>query len=327
MVQVANPRTVAANAALHVAPVSPPPASADGPRAKDVYQNVQVLGDLSVGEFTRTMLAITAWVAPQEGCVYCHNPANLAEDAKYTKVVARKMVQMTQYVNAEWKPHHNGTGVTCYTCHRGNAIPANVWFTPPSPQHTTGLMGDDTGQNKASAVVGLSSLPNDPFTPYLSDNKAMSDIRVNGNTALPTGNRHSIKQAEHTYGLMMHMSTSLGVNCTFCHNTHAFNQWDGPPQRVNAWYGIRMAGALNVDYLKPLTDVFPANRKGPTGDVAKVNCATCHQGVNKPLNGAKMAQDYPALMRAPQPAAAPASAPVTAAAAVSTPAVAAVALR
>ena len=44
-----------------------------------------------------------------------------------------------------------------------------------------------------------------------------------------------------------------------------------------------MVRDLNKDYLEPLTDVFPANRLGPTGDVAKVNCATCHQGVDKPL--------------------------------------------
>jgi photosynthetic reaction center cytochrome c subunit len=31
------------------------------------------------------------------------------------------------------------------------------------------------------------------------------------------------------------------------------------------------------------------------GDVAKVNCATCHQGVFKPLYGASMAKDYPEL--------------------------------
>ena len=46
----------------------------------------------------------------------------------------------------------------------------------------------------------------------------------------------------------------------------------------------------------PLTASFPADRLGPTGDVAKVNCATCHQGVYKPLYGAQMAKDYPELL-------------------------------
>jgi photosynthetic reaction center cytochrome c subunit len=41
--------------------------------------------------------------------------------------------------------------------------------------------------------------------------------------------------------------------------------------------------------------VFPDNRKGPQGDVLKVNCATCHNGINKPLYGFSMAKEYPEL--------------------------------
>jgi photosynthetic reaction center cytochrome c subunit len=63
-----------------------------------------------------------------------------------------------------------------------------------------------------------------------------------------------------------------------------------------AWYGIRMARALNNEYLEPLANVFPAHRKGELGDVAKANCATCHQGDYKPLNGAQMAKDFPELL-------------------------------
>ena len=297
MVQITNPRVTAPVQAKQTFPEALPPAPADGPTARQVFQNVQVLGDLSVAEFTRTMLSITAWIAPVEGCTYCHNPQNLAEDTKYTKVVARTMIQMTQRVNTGWAKHHNGTGVTCWTCHRGNAVPANVWFTALPNKRSVGIMGDDAGQNKAAESVGWTSLPYDPFTPYLLDGKTNPDIRVYSTTALPTGNRHSIKQAEHTYGLMMHMSGALGVNCTFCHNTNSFASWAGPVQRVNAWYGIRMVGDINANFMKPLTDKFPASRRGPGGDVAKVNCATCHQGVNKPVNGAKMAKDHPALLK------------------------------
>jgi photosynthetic reaction center cytochrome c subunit len=52
---------------------------------------------------------------------------------------------------------------------------------------------------------------------------------------------------------------------------------------------------LNVNYLDPLTPVFPANRLGPNGDVAKINCATCHQGAYKPLYGASMLKGHPEL--------------------------------
>jgi len=96
----------------------------------------------------------------------------------------------------------------------------------------------------------------------------------------------------------MHMSDGLGVNCTYCHNTRNFKTWDSsPPQRTVAWHGIRMARDINNNYLEPLTKSFPANRLGPLGDVAKVNCATCHQGVYKPLYGAPMAKAYPELLK------------------------------
>ena len=297
MEQVYNPRTLAVKVAANQAPTAPEAASADGPKAKDIYKNVQVLGDLSVAQFSRHMASITQWVSPEAGCTYCHIAENFADDSKYTKVVARRMIQMTQRINVDWKPHVAETGVTCYTCHRGNNIPENVWFAPKDKKYAGGLLGDLAGQNLAAKSAGLTSLPFDPLSPFLMDS---AEIRVNGKQALAaTGadaNRSSLKQTEHTYSLMVHMSESLGVNCTYCHNSRAFQSWEeSRPQRTTAWYGIRMARDLNNDYMKPLTDTFPPHRLGPTGDVAKVNCTTCHQGAFKPLYGAQMAKDFPEL--------------------------------
>ncbi len=295
--QISNPRSTAVKVALNVAPASLDAASPEGPKAGAIYQNVKILGDLSVAQFSRTMASITQWVAPKEGCTYCHNAANFAEDSKYTKVVARRMIQMTQRVNSGWKQHVAETGVTCYTCHRGNNIPANVWFAPKDRKYENGLLGDLAGRGLAAPSAGLTSLPFDPYTPFLKDS---AEIRVNGKEALAaTGadaNRSSLNQTDHTYSLMVHMSESLGVNCTYCHNTRSFQSWEqSRPQRATAWYGIRMARELNNDYLVPLTDTFPDYRHGPKGDVAKVNCKTCHQGVFKPLYGAQMAKDFPEL--------------------------------
>lgn len=302
MEQVYNPRLLAKNAGLNTAPEAPPPASPDGPKASQVFQNVKVLGDLSIGEFTRTMTAITQWVSPEQGCVYCHDGANLASDAKYTKVVARRMLQMTQHINTDWKNHVAGTGVTCYSCHRGNPVPSKTWFEPLGPPSSRSLVGNSAGQNAAAPEAAWAALPNDPFSPFLQH---AENIRVIGTSALPAGNRQSTKQAEWTYGLMMHMSQSLGVNCTFCHNSRSFGQWDqSSPQRYTAYFGIRMVRDLNVSWLEPLTDTFPIERLGPNHDVAKINCATCHQGAYKPLYGAQMMKDYPALMTPPQAAAA-----------------------
>ena len=113
---------------------------------------------------------------------------------------------------------------------------------------------------------------------------------------MPTGTHQSIKQTEWTFSLMTHMSTALGVNCTYCHNTRSMSSWEtSPPQRVTAWYGIRMVRDLNNQFMEPIAKVFPPHRLGPTGDVAKANCQTCHQGVFKPLYGVSMLKDYPEL--------------------------------
>lgn len=294
MLQVYNPRILEPQIEQNQPPVALPAAPSDGPKASQVYQNVKVLGHLSTAEFVRHMTAITSWVAPNEGCVYCHNPANFAEDSKYTKVVARRMIQMTQHINVDWQQHVSNTGVTCFTCHRGQPVPSKVWFTAPPQKKGADFIGNKNAQNTADqeSVKGA-SLPYDHYTEYFKEAKP---IRVAGDTALPTGNRASIQQGEFTYGLMMHMSDSLGVNCTYCHNTRSFGDWtQSPPQRTTAWYGIRMVRDLNLEYMEDLTSVFPAERKGVLGDVAKVNCATCHQGAYKPLYGAKMAKDHPEL--------------------------------
>lgn len=298
MAQIVNPRVdpQRLDAQLAAVPASTPQASDAGPRAGDVYQNVQVLGDLSVAQFTRLMQAITQWIYPEQGCAACHNLNNLAEDSVYTKMVSRRMIQMTQHVNGEWNAHVGETGVTCYTCHRGNAVPEYAWFNSGEDIYMAqGLVGWRNGQNTPAEAAGLSSLPEDPFSSLLEDS---GQIRVGGTTALPVrgADNASIQATEWTYSLMMHMSTSLDVNCTYCHNSRHFGSWESSsPQRVTAWHGIQMAQGLNSEFVAPLSSVLPEDRLGPTGEGRKINCETCHQGVNKPLGGMQMAADYPSL--------------------------------
>ena len=293
-------------------PAPPYELPAAGPRtAGEVYQNVQVLSDVSDEEFTYLMAAITEWVSPEEGCNYCHNPANLASDEVYTKVVARRMIQMTQQLNNGWKDHVGGTGVTCWTCHRGEPLPSEAWTLPDDDAHR-GVNGKRNGQNDPVASTGYSSLPNNAIMTYLLDDKQPGNIKVASAGMYPTAaNQLSTMGAEKTYGLMMHMSDSLGVNCTYCHNTQSFREWSlSTPARATAWHGIRMVRDVNANYITPLTDQFPENRLGVMGDPYKVNCSTCHRGLNKPMGGAQMVKDYPALKLAPkaaEPAAAPAA--------------------
>ena len=108
--------------AANEVPMPVDPAPAGGPMATAEYKNVKVLTDLTSNQLTRLMLAMTEWVAPEQGCGYCHaDGEDFSSDKLYTKVVARRMLQMTRDINANWKKHVGATGVTCYTCHRGTA--------------------------------------------------------------------------------------------------------------------------------------------------------------------------------------------------------------
>ncbi|MDP4021291.1 photosynthetic reaction center cytochrome PufC [Methylobacterium sp. NEAU 140] len=295
-------RTRAGNAELSAANVAPAPADPaedGGQKASEVYENVQVLGDLSAEQFNRLMVSITEWVSPQQGCTYCHSTENMASDELYQKRVARRMLQMTQHINSTWKDKHvHEAGVTCYTCHRGNPVPANIWFDTPPPEAGR-FIPRNNGQNLASANVGLTSLPYGVFDDYYArKDTPESVVRVNATTALPESKGKPIQDAEKTFAIMITMSQALGVNCTFCHNTRSIAQWDtSTPNRVHAWYGVQMVRDVNQDYMTPLTSVFPQVRLGPTGDAPKVSCATCHNGANKPLNGANVIGPYPSLAK------------------------------
>jgi photosynthetic reaction center cytochrome c subunit len=176
------------------------------------------------------------------------------------------MLQMTRHINGQYEKHVANTGVTCYTCHLGKPLPNGLWFYSEANQFQRHYLDRD-------------------------------GARVISHQQAPTnGNRSSVKQAEWTYGLMINMSSSLGVNCTYCHNTRQFASWtEAPPQRVKAYYGIQMLRDVNTNFVAPLVSVLPDVRKGPMGDGPKAQCLTCHNGVYKPLYAAQMAKDYPAL--------------------------------
>jgi len=295
---VYSPSALAAAAPIHEIPEpedvdEPDPNS---PSIDDVYKNVQVLRDITPLEFSRLMAAMSTWIAPDDGCKYCHNTKNMASDEKYAKVVARRMLQMTRNINYEWKSHVKDTGVNCWTCHRGQPVPSGDWFKEPGMKAAAGMLGNRQGQNTPGmGVVGNASLPYDPLSKYL--NETNDNIRVQGERPLAGANPTSIKNAEHTYGLMIYMSNSLGVNCSYCHNTRSLASWENSsPQRVTAWYGIRMVRELNVNYLTPLGPILPPHRWSKEGDFPKVGCQTCHKGAFKPLYGESMMSDYPELM-------------------------------
>ncbi|MBC8056858.1 MAG: photosynthetic reaction center cytochrome c subunit, partial [Rhizobiales bacterium] len=63
MAELYNPRLLATQAAINTPPVDSPMVPPGGPAASTVFKNVPVLGNLGVGEFTRLMTSMTAWVS------------------------------------------------------------------------------------------------------------------------------------------------------------------------------------------------------------------------------------------------------------------------
>jgi photosynthetic reaction center cytochrome c subunit len=310
---VQSKETLEARVAANEVPAPLAPAAKDGLIASKAYKNVPVMGHITSGEFTRLMTAMTIWVAPQQGCGYCHAPArdasgnvvlneegypeadldNMQSDELYTKRVSRRMLQMTQHINASWGQHVKQTGVTCWTCHRGNNVPTEIWFDEPASATDTQMVGYKGHQNAPAENIGLASLPSDALRYFLASDE---NIRVQSADIFGAANDATVKRTEWTYSLMTHMSLALGVNCTYCHNSRSWSDWSqSPQQRATAWYGIRMVRNLNAEFLEPLLDTLPPNRHGRLGDAPKANCATCHQGAYKPLLGVSMLGDYPEL--------------------------------
>ena len=273
--------------------------------AGDIYENVQVLGGLTDANFNRLMGAITQWVAPDEGCAYCHAGAgdgNYADDDLYTKVVARSMIQMTQSINEDWYPHVNANaevGVTCYTCHRGQPVPNNIWFRVGEVNEAAD--GWPAIQNRVTMQSNFTSLPSTYLETYLlaDDDGFYPMIGVHdleSRVAQQPGDP-LIQQAEMTYGFMNYISNSLGVNCVFCHNSRAF--YDGAqvtPQWATASLGIQMVQDIIDRHLLPLEDVYPPERLGPVfQDAPLAACRTCHQGYQQPMQGLNVIANYPEL--------------------------------
>jgi len=108
--QVYNPREVRELLAENQVPESFWPledVDMTTPKAGEIYENVQVLGHLPDDQFNRLMSALTEWVVGDAAaCDYCHDTANFADGSMYTYQVSRKMLQMTQYINADWAANH-----------------------------------------------------------------------------------------------------------------------------------------------------------------------------------------------------------------------------
>uniref|UniRef100_UPI004069926B Photosynthetic reaction center cytochrome c subunit n=1 Tax=Dinoroseobacter shibae (strain DSM 16493 / NCIMB 14021 / DFL 12) TaxID=398580 RepID=UPI004069926B len=258
--------------------------------AGEAYENVDpVLADLTVENYDRLLAAMRSWTGI---------PDLLEDPDHYQSKVAINMIQMNQTINEEWAGHvyaNAEVGVTCFTCHRGQAVPSEVWYRiDPVTENTSGWA---SVQNRATSLSQFTSLPSDALYQYLLNYEqiAVHDLesRVETLPGDPTW-----QNTERTYSLMNYFSNSLGRNCVFCHNSRAFyDPAQHTPQWATAMLGISMVQELNNEWIVPIGEAhLPPERLGPVyNDVPKLACKTCHKGYQQPLQGLNVVADWPEL--------------------------------
>ena len=105
-------------------------ASAQPPAAPAIVDTptVKVLTGLAVPEFEAEMQLMTQ--ALGLSCGSCHARGNFASDASPRKLAARRMIEMTRTLNAQYfadyKPAEGESRlgrITCFTCHQGDTRP------------------------------------------------------------------------------------------------------------------------------------------------------------------------------------------------------------
>jgi hypothetical protein len=70
-------------------------------------------------------------------CDFCHDVPDMASDKNDKKLVARKMIQMTNDINDKWlkgMKDADKNKVTCATCHQGHETPPKAAATPAPPE-------------------------------------------------------------------------------------------------------------------------------------------------------------------------------------------------
>ena len=248
------------------------------------------LENLTVDNYDRLLTAMRAWTGI---------PDLFADPASYQTAVGHTMIAMTQNINENWDAHVNANkqvGVTCYTCHRGQPVPDNIWFRATPTVET--MEGWSAVQNRVTPLSQYTSLPSDALEEYLVNYGVIAVHDLESRVENDIANDPLIQQTERTYSLMNYVSNSLGVNCLFCHNSRAFYPSSGQitPQWSTANLGIQMVLELNNEYLIPIEGLLPPERLGPVhGDAPKVACKTCHQGYQQPLQGTNVIGDWPEL--------------------------------
>lgn len=258
----------------------------------EALQNVPpALGDISEEDYAELVVAMRSWTGI---------PDLMEDPDNYQTQVAYTMVGMVQAVNEGWIGHVQSNavvGVNCYTCHRGQAVPSEIWFRLGDVNEAAG--GWAAVQNRVTVQSQYTSLPSDALETFLLDYGRIGVHDLEAHVAVyPSEEGYPTWQdTERTFSLMNYVSNSLGVNCVFCHNSRAFYDPEQvTPQWATEQLGIGMVQEINNDWLVPLEGLYPPERLGPVfADAPKAACKTCHKGYQQPLQGLNVIDEWPEL--------------------------------
>ena len=171
-------------------------------RAAALFKNVKVLGDASGTRFMAAMQSMQPNLGVK--CAHCHEEAarDFASDAKAAKLATRRMIDLTFVVNRSGFDHR--AGVTCFTCHRGRAVPEKAAFA-------------------GSPAFAAARTP----LPELSAEDAKRPAEqvwknIRGFTGVPAGRIPAI---------MGWFTTALGVSCAHCHVDGSWESDELAPKR------------------------------------------------------------------------------------------------
>ena len=226
-------------------------------------QNVKVLTGLNTSQVWSFMTNFVAG-GLQVDCTYCHNINNFGADGAdigddivaARKDNARLHLQMVADLNQNWLTQlaaiegkqPSGAQIICATCHLGQPKPV-AW---PDELH---------------------ALPDDYRLPL--DN--LDVLLVTGNLDV------SLDAVQYNQHTMYHMSESLGVGCTHCHNSRYFPSWEQPAK----YYGLtmlQMAQHIRGNYQESMNGQEPS-------------CFLCHRNQVRPPGAAQAEIFLPEVLR------------------------------
>ena len=225
-------------------------------------QNAQVLTGSVSAEIATYMVSEVA-TGLNVDCTYCHNTENFSldswdggTDAMARKATAREHLKMVADLNKNWltllptvttEKQPYGAQITCTTCHLGEAKPV-AW------------------------AENLQGLPDNFRLPL--DNLDTLLVNAREDISLDT-----VQINQHT---MYHVSTSLGVGCTHCHNSRYFPSWEQP----NKYYALTMLQM--VQHIR--------NTYKPVMNNQDPSCVLCHRNQILPPGAAQPSVVLPAAL-------------------------------